>query len=313
MARSRTCGDQSDPAIQVTSHNATHGNGPGPTRSARARRFVRAAMREDALGRLRVAMLAPPWIPIPAPGYGGIEAVVEVLCDRLVGVGHDVWMLQSRPVTSTGSGAREIVAEPTGDGAAAARLRRGIGAAPGSGGGPVRVIKTLADAGRLSDGDVLVTHMTSPDWVPLMRRAAAIVTDSGGMTYHAAIVSRELGVPCVVGTGEATRTLRDAELVTVDASHGLIPPGMAPSRNGAVAPAPASLSRAVTPPATGTKLLVNLSEPSHYPEYAELLVRCGIDAISVNMDVVDGTRGLIAAAETRLIIDAARNNRKVTP
>ena len=76
---------------------------------------------------------------------------------------------------------------------------------------------TLADAAELSAGDVLVTHMTAPDWVPLMRRAAAIVTDSGGMTCHAAIVSRELGIPCVVGTGDATTKLRDGELVTVDA------------------------------------------------------------------------------------------------
>ncbi len=64
---------------------------------------------------------------------------------------------------------------------------------------------SLADAASLNDGDVLVTHMTSPDWLPLIRRAGAIVTDSGGMTCHAAIVSRELGIPCVVGTGEATK------------------------------------------------------------------------------------------------------------
>ena len=102
------------------------------------------------------------------------------------------------------------------------RCVRGLGAAPGSGSGPVRVITALADASRLVDGDVLVTHMTSPDWVPLMRRAAAIVTDSGGMTCHAAIVSRELGVPCVVGTAEATHKLRDGELVTVDATHGVV-------------------------------------------------------------------------------------------
>ena len=62
--------------------------------------------------------------------------------------------------------------------------------------------------------------MTAPDWVPLLRRAAALVTDTGGMTCHAAIVSRELGIPCVVGTGDATRRLRDGEAVTVDARAG---------------------------------------------------------------------------------------------
>ncbi len=67
--------------------------------------------------------------------------------------------------------------------------------------------------------------MTSPDWVPLMRRAAAIVTDSGGMTCHAAIVSRELGIPCLVGTGSATEILRDGEIVTVDAGRGVVVAG----------------------------------------------------------------------------------------
>ena len=73
---------------------------------------------------------------------------------------------------------------------------------------------------RLLDGEVLVAPMTSPDWVPAIRRAAALVTDGGGMTCHAAIVSRELGVPCVVGTRTATTVLRDGELVTVDGASG---------------------------------------------------------------------------------------------
>ena len=133
-----------------------------------------------------------------------------------------VWMLQSRPVTSAGETAHEAAPEPTTDGAIGAPLVRGLGAAPGRGSGPVRVIASLADAARLRDGDVLVTHMTTPDWVPLTRRAVGIVTDSGGMTCHAAIVSRELGVPCVVGTAVATHKLRDGELVTVDAAHGVV-------------------------------------------------------------------------------------------
>ena len=100
-------------------------------------------------------------------------------------------------------------------------LLRGLGAAPGRASGPARPL-SLTEAARLEDGDVLVTHMTAPDWVPLMRRAAAIVTDSGGTTCHAAIVSRELGIPCIVGTAEATRKLRDGEIVTVDATRGVV-------------------------------------------------------------------------------------------
>ncbi len=75
--------------------------------------------------------------------------------------------------------------------------------------------------------------MTAPDWVPLMRRAAAIVTDSGGMTCHAAIVSRELGIPCVVGTGKATKKLSDGQTVTVDAGAGIVTAGdSTPSKSG---------------------------------------------------------------------------------
>lgn len=86
----------------------------------------------------------------------------------------------------------------------------------------MRVLDSLSDAHALRDGEVLVAHMTAPDWVPLMGRAGGIVTDPGGITCHAAIVSREFGIPCIVGTGTATRTLRDDELVTVDATHGIV-------------------------------------------------------------------------------------------
>ena len=117
-------------------------------------------------------------------------------------------------------------------------LLRGLGGAPGSASGAARVLTSLADAANLNDGDVLVTHMTSPDWLPLLRRAAAVVTDSGGMTCHAAIVSRELGIPCVVGTGEATRKLRDGEIVTVDATRGVVFEGARASEPpGAASPA----------------------------------------------------------------------------
>ncbi|HET9592247.1 MAG TPA: PEP/pyruvate-binding domain-containing protein, partial [Solirubrobacterales bacterium] len=130
-----------------------------------------------------------------------------------------VWMLQSRPVTTAGGEAA------TNGGERGRELAHGLGAAPGEASGPVRLIAELDGAGVLRDGEVLVTHMTAPDWVPLMRRAAAIVTDSGGMTCHAAIVSRELGIPCVVGTGEATKVLRDGEVVTVDAGAGVVTEG----------------------------------------------------------------------------------------
>ena len=127
------------------------------------------------------------------------------------------WMLQSRPVTSSGGDTSVELAEHEGE-----ALVRGLGAAPGVGHGEVKIISELSRGNDLKEGDVLVTHMTAPDWVPLMRRSAAIITDSGGMTCHAAIVSRELGIPCVVGAADATSKLRDGELVTVDATHGMV-------------------------------------------------------------------------------------------
>jgi phosphoenolpyruvate synthase/pyruvate phosphate dikinase len=88
--------------------------------------------------------------------------------------------------------------------------------------GRVRVILSPRQAGECKKGDILVTTMTSPDFIVAMRKAAAIVTDVGGLTSHAAIVSRELGIPCIVGTGLATRVLKTGERVEVDANHGLV-------------------------------------------------------------------------------------------
>jgi len=213
-----------------------------------------------------------------------------------------VWMLQSRPVTASSGTAHEATSEPATDGSAPVALVRGLGASPGSGSGPVRVITSLADASRLNDGDVLVTHMTSPDWVPLMRRAAGIVTDSGGMTCHAAIVSRELGVPCVVGTADATRALREGELVTVDATHGVVYRGSAPGRPAAGIQVVAPLVRAgaVT---TGTKLLVNLSEPSQVERAAALDVD-GVGLLRAELMVIEALGG----AHPRLLIEQGRES-----
>src|SRR5207342_2438803 len=145
-------------------------------------------------------------------------------------------------------------AGPAGAGERGEDLVRGLGAAPGEASGAVRVVKAREQASELQEGEVLLTHMTAPDWVPLMRRAAAIVTDSGGMTCHAAIVSRELGIPCVVGTAEATKILRDGEIVTVDASHGIVLEGAVyGERPAAATPA---LAAAPSAPVTGTQLLV---------------------------------------------------------
>jgi len=134
----------------------------------------------------------------------------------------------------------------------------------------------------------LVTRMTAPDWVPLMRRAAAIATDSGGMTCHAAIVSRELGIPCVVGTQRATQKLRDGELVTVDAARGLVLEGAQAAGGTTLAAAPAVLAEARV--ATGTSLLLNLSEPSQVTRVAALDVD-GVGLLRAELMVIEALEG----------------------
>jgi pyruvate,water dikinase len=208
-----------------------------------------------------------------------------------------VYMLQSRPVTVTGAAS---TVEPA-EGPQAEPIVRGLGAAPGAASGTVRVVSSLAEGDALADGEILVTHMTAPDWVPLMRRAAAIVTDSGGMTCHAAIVSRELGIPCVVGTGDATTTLRDGEIVTVDATHGVVVEGRVQTAGTleAEAPVPAGAAR----PVTATKLLVNLSEPSQVDRAAALDVE-GVGLLRAELMVIEALDGV----HPRLLLERGRGD-----
>ncbi|HET9185334.1 MAG TPA: phosphoenolpyruvate synthase [Solirubrobacterales bacterium] len=221
--------------------------------------------------------------------------------------GGAVWMLQSRPVTTAGGEATDASARARGR-----ELVHGLGAAPGEASGPVRVVPALAQAGELRDGEVLVTHMTAPDWVPLMRRTAAIVTDSGGMTCHAAIVSRELGIPCVVGTGEATKVLRDGELVTVDAGAGLVTEGASVKPAAAETPAgarpssPSGLEGANAAPVTGTRVLVNLSEPSQLERVASLEVD-GVGLLRAELMVVEALGG----THPRALLEAGEGGRFV--
>ena len=216
----------------------------------------------------------------------------------------DVWMLQSRPVTTTGG-----AATPPGDESAESgeELVRGLGAAPGMASGAVRVVTAREQAGDLEEGEVLVTHMTAPDWVPLMRRAAAIVTDSGGMTCHAAIVSRELGIPCVVGTGEATKVLHDGEMVTVDAGEGIVTAGVRPSDGHAGPRTNAAPEVGGGPgPVTGTRILVNLSEPSQLERVAGLDVD-GVGLLRAELMVVEALDGV----HPRALLEAGEGERFV--
>lgn len=130
-----------------------------------------------------------------------------------------LWIVQARPETVHGRADAASLTRYKVTGDPVARVT-GVAVGSAIGVGPVRVIRSVADVPKFREGEVLVAEMTDPDWVPALRRAAAVVTDRGGRTCHAAIVSRELGVPCVVGTGAGTHTLGDGELVTVSCARG---------------------------------------------------------------------------------------------
>ena len=199
------------------------------------------------------------------------------------GDAETLYIVQARPVTTIPKstvpgtpaepGAAPAAKGPPGE---EAPLLRGFGASPGTAAGVARILHGPAEMEKLKAGEILVTSMTTPDMVPAMSRAAGIVTDEGGMTCHAAIVSRELGVPCVVGTREATKLIGDGTEVTVDGKTGAVYRGLRASIVPA-APAPVATAHGVAgshegAPITATKIYVNVGVPEKAEEYARLPV-----------------------------------------
>jgi pyruvate,water dikinase len=179
---------------------------------------------------------------------------------------QNVFIVQARPETvwssrKTAKAEKEIArisSEP---------IVNGLPASPGVHIGEAKVVMTPEEASKvMRKGDVLVTRMTNPDWVPYMRLAGAIVTDEGGMTCHAAIVSRELGIPCIVGTGRATELLKTGEIYTVDATRGVVYLGEV---EGLLKPKKEEEIIVEWIP-TGTKVYMNLGVPEKIKEYSKL-------------------------------------------
>ncbi|MFH1236045.1 MAG: PEP-utilizing enzyme, partial [Parcubacteria group bacterium] len=102
------------------------------------------------------------------------------------------------------------------------RMITGICGSQGSAQGRVRIVSRIEDIGKLQQGEVLVTQNTTPTFLPAMKKSVAVITDEGGITCHAAIVSRELGIPCVIGTKNATQVLKNGQKVNVDATRGIV-------------------------------------------------------------------------------------------
>ncbi len=129
----------------------------------------------------------------------------------------EIYIVQTRPITTIEGKAKESPMSVTGE-----VILTGIGASPGIASGKIKIVKGQKELEKIKRGDILVTRMTNPDMVVAMQKASAIVTDEGGMTAHAAIVSREMGIPCVVGTRDATIKLKEGEVITVDGTNGKI-------------------------------------------------------------------------------------------
>ena len=183
----------------------------------------------------------------------------------------NLFLLQARPITTLDGDA------PAADDDAGVEgevLVRGLGASPGIATGNVKIVLDIDELDKIEEGDVMVTTMTTPDMVPAMRRASGIVTDEGGVTCHASIISRELGIPCVVGTGDATKTLKENTGVTLDGKKGLVFEGIKKIEEEAPQ---ATTVAAEAPILTVTEVKANVS----MPEAAERAAATGADGVGL--------------------------------
>lgn len=184
-------------------------------------------------------------------------------------------------------------------------LLEGLGASPGIASGEVKIIHSPSEINKIKEGHILVTEMTTPDFVPAMKRATAIITDRGGRTCHAAIVSRELGVPCVVGTENATKMLKSGESVTVDGSKGKVYQGLINLEALQENEEKQNLPSKNKDLRTATKVYVNSGEPSMAEELAKRPVD-GIGLLRAEFMIANiGThpRALVRAGKTEYFIN----------
>lgn len=195
-----------------------------------------------------------------------------------------LYIVQTRPITTiekttvVNNDAKSTVVQDT------APILKGISASPGIGSGVVKILKSPKEIDKIKTGDVLVAPMTSPDYVPAMKKASAIITNEGGMTSHAAIVSREMGIPCVVGTKTGTKVLNEGDVVTVNGSTGEIYLGS--KIQGVQSTKDKVLSTASKKLKTATKLYVNLAEPDRAKEVSKMDVD-GIGLLRAEFMIAD--------------------------
>lgn len=180
---------------------------------------------------------------------------------------NKIYIVQARPITAVGNNVANEVDDS--DTCSDNIITTGLGASPGLVSGKVVIFDMSMGFDSVRDGDVLVTTMTMPDMVPAMSRAVAIITDEGGMTCHAAIISRELGTPCIVGTSNATSILKNGMMVTVDGATGTVYKGEVKQNTKPSVTSPETIYTEAIP-ITGTGIMVNISIPTKAEETAML-------------------------------------------
>ena len=176
-----------------------------------------------------------------------------------------LYIVQTRPVTTINAKPKGINIEKDGElfKVSPTPILTGSPASPGIGTGAVKILLSAKELSKVETGDILVSSMTSPDFVPAMKKASAIVTDKGGQTSHAAIVSRELGIPCVVGTKTATEILKNNQIISVNGTTGEVFMGVLSKQKNL------EKDKKVSEVKTATKLYVNLGEPDLAAKIAE--------------------------------------------
>lgn len=180
---------------------------------------------------------------------------------------NNVYLVQTRPITTIKSTQikKKVIPEKIN----LPVILKGDPASPGVASGPVKILQSAQEIDKIAEGDVLVAPQTNPDFVPAMKKAAAIITDKGGRTSHAAIVSREIGIPAVVGTGEATVKLKESKEVTVNGTTGEIYEGHY-EQKGTSQETKSNIQ-------TKTKVYVNLGEP----EFADKIAKRHVDGVGL--------------------------------
>lgn len=187
----------------------------------------------------------------------------------------DIFMLQSRPVTTLNMNKGSSDSDEADE---RIIITKGLGASPGMASGEVKIVKNTDELDKIEKGDVLVTVMTTPDMVPAMKRADGIITDEGGVTCHAAIVSRELGIPCVVGTGDGSKILKENSIVTLDGSKGFVYEGKLKTKETEdVSDTKTATIVQNNPILTVTEVKVNVS----MPEAAQKASETGADGVGL--------------------------------